>query len=276
MYYPQFLLGKAQGIPFAPGRCEGYAPGMLTLPLVATVAVGVVFTSFLSGIFGMAGGMVLMGLLLAIMPLPAAMVLHGVTQMTSNGWRAWLWREHIAWPIVARFAGGSLLAAAAFAVVAVVPGKGVALIILGLTPFLALALPERARLNVTRPSHAVAGGAVCMVLQLLAGVSGPILDTFFVQSGLTRHGIVSTKAAVQTLGHALKLVYFGTALAVLGESLSPVILALAVVLAVVGTQSSRLVLDRMSDAQFKRWSRWIIMVLSIVYLGQGAWWLVQG
>jgi len=249
---------------------------MLSLPILAILAAGVVVTSFLSGIFGMAGGMILMGLLLAIMPLPAAMVLHAVTQMTSNGWRAWLWRAHIEWRIFWRFAAGSLLAAAVFAVVAVIPPKGIALIILGLTPFLAMALPQHARLNVAKPAHAVAGGAVCMALQLLAGVSGPILDTFFVQSGLGRHGIVSTKAAVQTLGHAMKLVYFGTALAVIGEGgLSPMIFVVAIALAVVGTQSSRFVLDRLSDTQFKRWSRAIIVTLSVVYLGQGAYWLLQ-
>jgi uncharacterized protein len=249
---------------------------MLSVPILAVLAAGVVVTSFLSGIFGMAGGMILMGLLLAIMPLPAAMVLHAVTQMTSNGWRAWLWRAHIEWPIFWRFAAGSFLAALAFALVAVIPGKGVALIILGLTPFLAMALPERARLNVAKPVHAVTGGAICMALQLLAGVSGPILDVFFVQSGLGRHGIVSTKAAVQTLGHALKLVYFGTALAIIGEgALSPMIFVVAIVLAIVGTQSSRFVLDRLSDAQFRRWSRGIIMALSVVYLAQGAYWFMQ-
>ena len=116
-----------------------------------------------------------------------------------------------------------------------------------------------------------------MALQLLAGVSGPILDVFFVQSGLDRRGIVSTKAAVQTLGHALKLVYFGTALAVIGgDALSPMILLVRVVLAIVGTQVSRRVLDRMSDTQFRRWSRAIIMALSVVYLGQGAYWLIYG
>ena len=35
---------------------------MLTLPLAAAFAASVLFTSFLSGIFGMAGGMILMGL----------------------------------------------------------------------------------------------------------------------------------------------------------------------------------------------------------------------
>ncbi|MCC6194227.1 MAG: TSUP family transporter [Burkholderiales bacterium] len=243
---------------------------MLTLPMLAMVGAGVLVTSFLSGIFGMAGGMLLMGLLLAIMPLPAAMVLHGITQMTSNGWRAWLWRAHVDWRIAAWFAGGSLAAALAFAAVAVVPSKAVALLILGMAPFLALALPARARLNVAVPAHAVGGGAICMVLLLLAGVSGPILDVFFVQSGLDRRGIVATKATVQTLGHAVKLVYFGAAMVAAGDALSPLVAAIAVALAVAGTQCARRVLERLSDAQFLRWSRWIIVTLSLIYLAQGA------
>ena len=56
---------------------------VVTLLLLTMVA-----TSFLSGIFGMAGGMILIGVLLALLPLPQAMVLHAVTQMASNGWRA--------------------------------------------------------------------------------------------------------------------------------------------------------------------------------------------
>jgi len=95
-----------------------------------------------------------------------------------------------------------------------------------------------------------------------------------VQSGLDRRGIVATKAAVQTLGHALKLVYFGAALLASGDTLSPWVALLAIVLAIIGTTSSRRVLEAMSDTQFKRWSRWLIMALSIVYLAQGTYLLV--
>ena len=249
---------------------------MLTPATFAVLVAAILGTSFLSGIFGMAGGMVLMGVLLAIMPVSAAMVLHGVTQMASNGWRAWLWREHIRWPIFVRFAAGSLLAAAVFALVGWVPSKATALLVLGLTPVVGMHLPQPLRLNVARRAHAVAGGAVCTSLMLLAGVSGPILDVFFVQAGLDRRGIVSTKAAVQTLGHLLKLVYFGTALVAGGGTLSPWVMALAVVLAVAGTSLSRRVLDRMTDTQFIAWSRRIIVALSAAYLAQGAWLLLEG
>jgi uncharacterized membrane protein YfcA len=243
----------------------------MPLPVLATLAVSILGTSFLSGIFGMAGGMLLMGVLLALLPLPAAMALHAITQMASNGWRATLWRAHVRWPIVAWFAAGSIAAAAAFATFAAPPTKGAALLILGLTPFIGLGLPARMRLNVARPIHGVACGGVCMMLQLIAGVSGPILDVFFVQSGLDRRGIVATKAAVQTLGHALKLVYFGSLLVSAGGELSPPVAAMAIVLAIAGTQGSRRVLERMSDSQFLQWSRRLIFALSIAYLGQGAW-----
>ena len=46
-----------------------------------------VVTSFISGIFGMAGGMLLIGFLLMILPVPVAMVFHGVIQIAANGWR---------------------------------------------------------------------------------------------------------------------------------------------------------------------------------------------
>src|SRR5262245_63370939 len=116
---------------------------MVSLPIVAAFAAAVLSTSFLSGIFGMAGGMILMGILLAIMPLPAAMVLHGVTQMASNGWRAWLWRAHIQWQIAARYAAGAVAVALALAVLRFTPSTAVALIVLGLMPLIGLCLPDR-------------------------------------------------------------------------------------------------------------------------------------
>src|SRR4051812_50065883 len=63
--------------------------------MIAALGALMVATAFLSGLFGMAGGMILIGVLLMLMPLPTAMVLHAITQMASNGWRAFLWRAPI-------------------------------------------------------------------------------------------------------------------------------------------------------------------------------------
>src|SRR5262245_36186856 len=123
---------------------------MIALPLAAALSAAVLSTSFISGIFGMAGGMILMGILLFLLPVPIAMVLHGITQSASNGWRAWLWREHIHWRIVLNYAVGSLATAVTFAFVAFAPSKSVALIILGLTPLVVLLLPKSIAPNILR------------------------------------------------------------------------------------------------------------------------------
>ena len=68
----------------------------MTALMAAGLSLLMIGTAFLSGIFGMAGGLILIGVLLAIFPLPTAMVLHAITQMASNGWRALLWWRHIA------------------------------------------------------------------------------------------------------------------------------------------------------------------------------------
>src|SRR5262245_25578359 len=108
----------------APGASSRYAEtAMISLPIAATLAVAVVSTSFISGIFGMAGGMILLGILLAIMPLAAAMVLHGLTQMASNGWRAWLWMTHIKWPVVACYAAGAAVGGLTLTAAQITPGK---------------------------------------------------------------------------------------------------------------------------------------------------------
>ena len=242
---------------------------MIALPLAAALSAAVLTTSFISGIFGMAGGMILMGILLMLLPVPAAMVLHGVTQIASNGWRAWLWRRHIRWSIAANYAAGAVAAALAFAWVAYTPSKAAALIILGLIPFAVLALPKEFAPDVTRPVFGAICGAVCTALQMLAGVSGPILDVFVVRADLDRHAMVATKAAIQVLGHCLKVAYFGHVLMAGGGAIAPLMIAISVVLALLGTQLSRSVLDAISDEQFRRWTRWLIVGVSTVYLMQG-------
>jgi uncharacterized membrane protein YfcA len=244
---------------------------MLTLPLAASFASAVLATSFVSGIFGMAGGMILMGLLLAMLPVAQAMLLHGVTQLAANGWRAWLWRAHVRWRVVRQFGAAALLTTALIALLPFTTSKPVALVVLGLTPFLALLLPRDWRPDATRRAHAWVCGLVCTTLQLVAGVAGPILDSFFVHAGMDRKQVVATKAAIQTFSHVLKIIYFGSMIALDGGGVETTVVLLAVGFAVLGTNLSRVVLDAMSDAQFTRWTRRIVLTTAAVYLAQGLW-----
>ena len=76
----------------------------MTLALTAALAVAMVGTSFISGIFGMAGGMILIGLLLG----PAAAAGHGAARGDADGLQR-LARGPVARPLRWRAVGNYLL-----------------------------------------------------------------------------------------------------------------------------------------------------------------------
>ena len=231
----------------------------MTPLLILSLSLIVVATSFLSGIFGMAGGMILMGILIAIMPLPAAMVLHAVTQMASNGWRALLWWRHIRWLPVGFYLVGGVLALGIWSVILYVPSKPIALIFLGLTPAL-LWLPASLKPNPENRIQAVGVGVVSMSLVLTAGVSGPLIDTYFLGGKLDRREIVASKAICQVASHGMKLAYFGGIIDQ-AASLDPVVAALAIGAAIFGTTLAKRVLEVMTDTQFRAWATRLITVI---------------
>jgi uncharacterized membrane protein YfcA len=248
---------------------------MLSPLALGLAGLAVLATSFLSGVVGMAGGMILMGVLLLLMDVTAAMVLHGVTQTAANGWRALLWRAHVDWRILGGYMVGSFAMFGLMRLVAAVPDKAFVYIAMGVTPFLLELLPGRWRPDVLRRGGAVLCGAVVMVVQLMAGVAGNVLDTFFQNARLDRKTIVATKAASQTLAHIQRVVFFGT-LSDAGDIFPLWVYGAAIAVAFAGTSLAALVLARISEASFRAWSRTIILAVSAVYLAKGLWLLAAG
>jgi len=242
--------------------------------LIAVIAAVMIATSFLSGIFGMAGGMVLVGVLLAILPLPTAMALHAITQMASNGWRALLWRRHVRWRIVIAYMIGCALAVAVWSLWLYVPSKALALLGLGALPLAARLAPAHLRANPARFAHGIGQGTVSMMLMLLTGVAGPQLDQFFLGGGLDRREIIATKGICQLFGHTLKLLYFG-ALIDDAATVDPTLAAIAITASMIGTMLSKKVLEAMSDAQYRVWADRIILGVSVFYVAHGGILLVE-
>lgn len=246
---------------------------MFTLPVLAALAVVAVVTSFISGIFGMAGGMLLIGFLLLFLPVPVVMVFHGVIQIAANGWRAWLWRHHVKWSVVLQFGAGAAVALIVFSFFDFVPDKALVLMAVGLTPFAALAVPQRLAPNIERGGQAFLAGAIGGAIQLVSGVTGPLLDIFYVRTGMSRQVNVATKAAAQVLGHLTKVTYFAAVIeGPAGRDPEQwLVMGYAACFAVLGTTLSRSFLDRMSDRQFYHWTRRVILGLGAVYVAQGVW-----
>ncbi len=246
----------------------------MTPLVIAALGMLMVATAFLSGLFGMAGGLILIGVLLALMPLPAAMVLHAITQMASNGWRALLWRAHIRWRPVAVYLVGCALALALWSITRYVPDKPVALLLLGVTPFMARLTPKGLKPDPDSIWQGSFYGSICMGLMLMTGVSGPLMDTFFLGGKFGRREIVATKAACQVASHFTKLVYFGGIIDQ-AATLDPVLAAVAVAASMLGTTLARRILEAMSDQQYRVWAGRLITTIASYYILYGSWLLVR-
>ncbi len=244
----------------------------MTLLATLLFVVTAFLTAALSGILGMAGGLVLMGVLAFLLPVPAAFVTHGILQLVANGWRAILHRAHIKWSITAWFIVATVLGAVFISLFQLIPSKAAVFLMLGLVPMLVW-LPRRwLQLDAANPIHAVIFGTVASVLNLSAGVAGPFLDTLFVRTGLSRHEIVATKAAIQSLNHIAKISVYGWILSGSDTAAMPPwwVFAIAIPASMMGTVAGGKVLDRMTDVDFKRWTAWIVTGIGAFYLVKAA------
>lgn len=234
---------------------------------VALVSV-VFFTSMLSGVFGMAGGLVLLWFLLLVFPAGTAMAVHGVIQLTANGSRAWLSRHYIVWRIVAFMALGVLSAAGLLLLFNYSPNAASVSLLIGLLPILVW-LPKRwFHLNANRASHAFCCGIASGGLTIAAGVSGPLIDIFFVRSRMDRRQVVATKAMIQVVAHSIKIIfYLGAAMALSAGEWGIVLLAAP--FAMLGTQAGNRIIHRLTDANFRTWTRWIVTGIGVFYFAQG-------
>ena len=75
----------------------------MTIAAYALLALTILVSSFISGVFGMAGGMILLGVLLNYFDVASAMILFSIIQFCANGWRAYQWRQYVRWPIFFKY-----------------------------------------------------------------------------------------------------------------------------------------------------------------------------
>ena len=185
------------------------APAM-TPAVLAIIAVTILASSFISGVFGMAGGMILLGVLLNYFDVASGMILFSIVQFFANGWRAFQWRHYVRWPIFFSYVGGAAIAFAAMYAVRFVPNKTMVYLALGLMPFAIEILPRAARPNIEWRGVPFVTGILTTIIQVLAGVGGLFLDIFFQKSMLDRKTTNATKATVQSLSHVVRAAYFGS------------------------------------------------------------------
>jgi uncharacterized protein len=241
----------------------------MTLSAWIIIGTSIVAGSFLSGVFGMAGGMVVIGVLLIYFDVATAMILFSIIQLTANGWRAFQWWSFVRWDIIWLYCVGGAVAFAALRYIEFVPDKALCYLLLGLMPFAVDLLPASWRPDIERRGVPFFTGVFTTVIQFMAGVGGPFLDIFFQRSKVDRKTTLATKAIAQSASHILRLVYFLSLTGLAGVETAHAIGAMA--LAIGGTMLAPYVIERMTDDGFRQWTRFVIYAICIIYLLRAAW-----
>lgn len=250
---------------------------MLSTPICIAILATIIGTSLISGILGMAGGMILMVVLVRFLTVQQTMIVHSVSQITANGSRVLMHLKHVSPRIIGFYMIGLLACFSIFVATQFIISKAHLYLLLGMTPFLALLLPKKLALDIRKPVHTVICGFSVTFFQMTGGISGPLLDNFYINTKMNRFQIIANKATTQSIGHVFKLLYFGALAGNPAEAMMslPVwLLVLIIPAAIGGTLLSRIHLDKMSDEKFMLVSRIALYTIATLNLGQGIYILV--
>lgn len=236
-------------------------------------------SSVLSGILGMAGGIILLSVMVLFFEPVTAIALHGLIQLVSNASRSVIQRRHVEWRFTWRFAllllpMGALGVQLTFALPPLLARVLIGLFVLAATwrpGWLMLGthpdeiLPER---------RFVLLGGVVGFLGVLVGATGPLAAPFFLNLGLSRQGVVGTKAATQTLGHISKTLIFGVAGFAFATYL-PILVSMWLAV-IVGTWVGSRLLERVDERSFDLLYRAALTLVALRLILWDGWKLVAG
>ncbi|MCR4267516.1 sulfite exporter TauE/SafE family protein [Nitratireductor sp. ZSWI3] len=225
------------------------------------------FTSALTAVFGVGGGVAMLALLGLFIPVAALIPVHGAVQLGSNTGRAWHQRAYIRSSIAAPFIAGSLLGIAAGAYFVVQLPDALLKLVLGVFVVTVTwtKIPGAAQL-----SHAglAAGSAVLALATMFVGATGPLFAAFFGQViPDDRKALIATQAAGMTLHHTLKVIAFAVAGFAFWRWLPFV--AVMIVSGYLGTIYGSKLLEKMPEAAFRRWFKIGLTLLALDLIRRG-------
>jgi uncharacterized protein len=233
--------------------------------------------SLLSGVYGMAGGLVLMAIYLALLPVPKVMVLHGLVMLVANVGRASLNRADLMPSVVISSLIVAPLLGALFVAYTIVLPKSIIYILAGLTSLVVWLPKDKLNFSFHKKRHAAIPAAISTSTTLLVGAAGPIVDALFWQSAMTRQQIMANKAFLQVMSHSAKIIiYGGLSFAVVKGQYSLVLLIGSFWAALAGTWVGSHILARMSNDIFRSTSKYIITAIAAYYIAMGSYRLWQG
>jgi uncharacterized membrane protein YfcA len=217
-------------------------------PAIALLLIGVSFlTSAITAAFGIGGGVAMLGALAGTVPPGVIIAVHGLVQVGSNLGRTIVQRAHTLWPLVGRFAIGSLVGVVIGAYVVVALPERILLGLLGAF-ILVMTWVPKPRIPGLASTGIVIGGGLASIVTMFVGATGPFVQALLLPLGLEKRQLVATHAACQTVQHLLKIVAF-TALGFAFADWLPLIAAM-IASGFLGTIAGTKLLEKLPERWF--------------------------
>jgi uncharacterized membrane protein YfcA len=248
----------------------------MTILEIAILAASAFCTSALTAVVGAGGGTALIAIMLQVMSPAAAIPVHGAVQLASNVTRSWLFRKHMAWPIIFRFAALMPFGVALGLWLFQGLPTEVIQILIGVFVLISLGTRQLRRFqDKDLPLWAFYPiGFVTGILNMIVGVIAPILGVLVIRKDLTKENVVGTLGLFGLVGNLLKIAGFtlvGFSFIEYGPTMAAMIPA-----AIVGTRVGRAVLSQLDERLFLIAFRIVLVGLAlklIVYDGLARFWM---
>lgn len=241
---------------------------------VALAIVGV--TSLLSGIFGLLGGFLLVGMLIAIFDLTTSNLLISTVLIAATLWRTFVWFDRVRWRFVLLSTSGGTAAFLVIIASGLSPSRALILIVLGATPLLVTLLPKHFWPNIDTRIGQLICGFIVGLCQISGAASAAVVDIFFQNSVLNRIENVALKGALVIPILVFRASFFSIAeyraRGTITSSIPLWVYPSAVLIGIVATHVGGVVLTKMvTDKGFFTLSWRLSRLASAGFLAQGLW-----
>ena len=178
--------------------------------MITTTALSIIalLTSTISGTIGMGGGILLLSAMTFFLTIEVIVPVHGVVQLVSNSTRSFLLRDHFKKTLIFSFALGVPLGAGLSTyLITQITNKHYFYLAIALIILFALFRPKKVKFYLPERLFFIVG-AIVGFLGLFINATRPFIAPFFLNEHFSKEEIVANKAAIQTIGHLVKIPAF--------------------------------------------------------------------
>jgi uncharacterized protein len=217
--------------------------------LIVCLVLAAFFSSIISGLVGMAGGIALLAVMTFFLPLSTLIPIHGLVQLASNSSRALLLKKHIKKLVFMPFTMGVPIGAfVAFKVLSEIKRpEWIMVLITGLILYVVFK-PKKLPYIKLRLKGFFILGIVAGGLGPLIGATGPFLAPFMVRDDFSKEEIVANKAAIQFVIHVVKIPVFLALSFKYSDHTLLIVLMITAVIA--GTKIGTILLNKIDGKRF--------------------------